>query len=196
MKPFLFLSLLLLNMNAFGQDQNSHEKPTDFWIGSGVGISAAGGGELTSFGGGLAARLSVSLKQGRGSITARATMNTGGESKYETVIIPGNLSDEFWDIGMLYGYSIKETEEITIILSGGLAAVGGSRVIKDDEPGWFSSGGKLDPVKSTIGVPVELSWVIPGYSCINTSFTLHANFNRLETFYGVTLNLGIGSLTK
>ncbi len=98
------------------------------------------------------------------------------------------LGDEFWDIGLLYGWASSEYD-YHISFSSGIAVMGGSR----SEGGLFSDTPR-EVISAQFGVPLEgqLFWRPSG----NFGLGLYgfANLNTEQSFGGLALSVQLGKL--
>ncbi|MGK7370149.1 MAG: hypothetical protein ACNS64_08020 [Candidatus Halalkalibacterium sp. M3_1C_030] len=188
---FVLAVALLLALPSLAQ-QKTNKLNTRFWLDTGIGVAAAGGGPETDMGGGLSLRAAGHLQIDNIVITVPMTINSGGKSTIEN-FFGGQMRDEFFDAGLLLGYAIGSEQDMQLVTSVGISRVGGSRVMKNTDECWFfCSDGTMDSFDAVMGVPIEIGFYTLGERAFGMGFIFHINFNPEETFAGFSLNLMIG----
>jgi len=180
-----------VDTTIFSNKLNSEEveKKSAYWFSIGLGFSVAGGEDLTTSGGGLAGRLEASIELSPIVIGIHQTINTGGSSSFQG-FLGGNLKDEFYETAFILGFVLHAKDETRIIFSSGASRVGGKRVVSN--PGGFFGNAttrKFDPV---FGLPLEVTVIGGKAKGTNMGISFYGNLNKVENFFGLTLNLNIG----
>lgn len=156
----------IINKYEMKKSQQSHHN-SQFWLNVGGGIGTLGN-ESAAITAGISIQLDKNL------FTLRAYR------------VAGNLVEDLYDIGLLYGRAIS-TESAQFSYAAGLSLVKG-------EKGVIVSNGITAERISTIGIPIELqaNWELTNF--IGLGITGFVNLNRAQSFAGITINLLIGKL--
>ncbi len=175
-------------INGFSQSKDKNLTSPEYFLSIGAGFSVAGAGPHTSLGGGLCLRGEASFAFNKIILSAYGAANTGGGSEYSGFLSEG-INDFFAEIGGQIGMVKRTKDRTQIHYKAGLCALQGTRVYPDPG-GWFGDGKYVD-LKTTIGVPFEISWQ-KHKKIIGYGLTFFMNINPEEVFGGLSLNLLLG----
>ena len=173
------LSAFLGTADVYAQDDPVHTR-----VVIGAGVSFAGAGPETNAGIGLGGHVGMRHQRGDYVFSLRAGMNGGGVAP---ISVPsGSLRDRFDELALLVGRAFYRTDASQVVLSAGLAAVEGERVIRE-----AGGGARTVGFGTEVGFPLQLALSAPGPT---TGFGLavHVNLNAEEIFGAVTATYLIG----
>jgi hypothetical protein len=117
---------------------------------------------------------------------ARAGVNGGGTADGTAFDTQFVVRDRFDEVALLVGYAGHRSERSQIVLSAGLAAVSGERVVSGD-----GDGTRIEAFDTRIGFPLQLALAAPGPGS-GLGLVVHANLNPEEVFGAVTAMYLIG----
>ncbi|GAA5520856.1 hypothetical protein LQ318_03890 [Aliifodinibius salicampi] len=98
------------------------------------------------------------------------------------------FGDEYWDIGLLYGWASSEYD-YHVSFSSGIAVIGGSR----SEGGLFSDTPR-DVISAQFGIPLEGQFFWRPFGNVGLGLYGFANLNAEQTFAGLALSVQLGKL--
>lgn len=146
------------------RDTTFHEDR--YWVNTGLGVGTNGMALIA----GTHYQSGPNLLSFRGSATAEI------------------FGDEFWDIGLLYGWASSEYD-YHISFSSGIAVIGGSR----SEGGLFSDTPR-EVISAQLGVPLEGQFFWRPFSNFGLGLYGFANLNTEQPFAGLALSVQLGKL--
>jgi hypothetical protein len=181
---FLLSTYVILGLSQLlAQDQTSTNnlKPS-VWFNFGAGLSAAGDGPETSFGGGATMRAGLGVQLNRWLVHTRFTGNTGGVSESPALFF-GYKHDLFVEAALMGGYLMVQNQHLLVTVSTGLSHVSGRRI--SDRTNLF--GAIPEPFDPVLGLPLELGIISRPTKGIKIALYFHGNINREGPFFGATL---------
>ncbi|MBS1914152.1 MAG: hypothetical protein JST22_19345 [Bacteroidetes bacterium] len=166
MRYLLTLSFVLAVACTSCSSALGQELPSRIWGTAGLGYSSLGF---------ISGAVTASYQAGHNILSLRGTENSDGL-----------FNDDYWDIGLLYGYG-TEQQDYDISVGLGVAVVGGS-----EGHGLF--GGERTTLPTVFGLPFEARafWHITNW--LGLGVYGFANVNGTRSWVGATASLEIGSL--
>lgn len=137
-----------------------------YWVNTGLGVGTIGMALIA----GTHYQFGPNLLSIRGSVTAEI------------------FGDEFWDIGLLYGWASSEYD-YHVSFSSGIAIMGGSR----SEGGLFSNTPR-EVISAQFGVPLEGQFYWRPFRYFGLGLYGFANLNIEQLFAGLALSVQLGKL--
>ena len=176
LEMILFISLVVLilstgNSPVYAQSISNNSKADLGWLNAGIGGSSFGFSKGVSF----------SYQTGKHLISTRYTYN-------------GVYVFKAWEIGILYGRSLKTSLSL-VSVSGGISIVGGIRRGKYLYTSFWCHRRIYEKITFlTIGIPIvfQLFWTPASFFGIGIYGLV--NLNPEESFYGALLCIQLGKL--
>jgi hypothetical protein len=142
-----------------------------YWLSAGVGLCSLG------YMGGSA---SLTLQVDHMSISMRTTATSAGL-----------FEDEYYDFGLLMGYS-SQIGRGHVSIAAGIANVTGSH---SEGLNLFSSNGNgRKNISPSVGVPIEVQLYPQLSRILDLGIYGYANLNSVQNFAGITLSVRLGKL--
>lgn len=171
MKKFLFYPIvILLVLEGVSLAQQNMDQTKNYWLNLGVGAGSVG----------TAGIISLNFQFGEQILTL------GHHSNFQL------FGSDFWDIGVIYGKQLSNKGTIFTSVGAGLSIVGGTR--RTEGLSLFSQGPPPRPINLTLGIPLEMQFIIRPSSAIGIGVCGHININKENPFAGLTLCLQFGKI--
>ncbi len=193
-------------LNVLAQTNDATGKNESYSISFGFGLSKAGNGDLSKAGGGISHRIALDYQVKRFVLSAFITGNQGGKVNYEEYLKNTSNSpyldydfkhEWFWDLGLQVGGVALQSNRVSIAVMTGLSFVVGERIVIKENNSFFSSpdfnhykvARKL--TTPSMGLPLDAKVHFKITDELGIGLCAHANFNQVENFFGITLNLAM-----
>ena len=164
----IYVILLTAGTDYVNAQSTTEPEKITYWAHMGLGVTSIGS---------LAGSAGASIQYGNGLISLRTTSNSETAELFKD-------GDEFFDLGLLFGFATKNPKNQTSIAVG-IARLTGSRYI--GESGFFF-GDRVD-IDPVIGLPIEAQFFLKINKFIGFGVYGYANFNSEQSFSGITLNI-------
>lgn len=188
----------MIGKEAASQINDSVPKNKSWLVSFENGLSYAGAGDQSKSGWGLTVRVAIGYEQNGKLLSAGFAGSAGGTEHHEEEYLndyePDFLldkHDQFFEAGIKLGGKLNLNEHLYFAVMTGTAVVIGRRIIITEEPGiidytYVVKRENTDPV---IGIPVEAGVNYNYARSVDVGFRVNMNFNKIERYYGITLNV-------